>query len=208
MNERLYKLTTPEWLTRPEEPEQRTLWGPGVEHTAPGPGPLASNKVLHAYRDPRIAVLLNPCHARIKNPVLWKAEGDICIEGRGSLKVGCTRLKTLQTMPLPEIYLDHWKRIGVLLALPLFPPNSSHPFVAWADRWLTLNVGGDAMPAPRLRTFSYPDAANAGNWSRFFAEGGTGNSGSVLEALEAAARAGSTYEDLLAVLDAVIPLTT
>ena len=124
----LYKLTSAQGQTRGQ-----TQWGPGIEHTASGEGPLCGPGHIHAYTDPLLAVLLNPIHARFTAPLLWEADGDVAQTDSG-LKVGCTRLRTLRKIPVPEISLEQRIEIAIRCALAVYPePN----FAAWAEDWLS-----------------------------------------------------------------------
>ena len=110
-----------------------TIWGTGVEHTAPGTGELCTSGWLHAYTDPLLAVLLNPIHASIAHPILWEAEGDIGKTDNG-LKVGCTRLRTLRRITLPVITTEQRVRWGILCTMAIYPDAG---FSTWADGWIS-----------------------------------------------------------------------
>ncbi len=78
--ETLYKLTTKDGLTR-RGCENETHWSEGTTHTAQDGTPeLCTATVIHAYRTPLQAVLLNPAHANLKNPLLWEASGVVVVE--------------------------------------------------------------------------------------------------------------------------------
>jgi hypothetical protein len=77
-----------------------TQWGQEVEHTAPGGGGMCSNRWLHAYRSPELAAFMNPIHANFADPVLWACDGDIGADD--GAKIGCTRLKTIGTVAMPQ----------------------------------------------------------------------------------------------------------
>jgi len=93
-----YKLTTQEGKTRNE-----TQWGENLTHEATGDikQDLCSDAWIHAYTHPLLAVLMNPAHADIENPILWegKGEGEAKFE---SLKCGFRKFTTLKKIPLPE----------------------------------------------------------------------------------------------------------
>jgi len=95
---KLYKITN-----RYDRTHGGCQWGEGAEHTAPGGGELCTAAWIHAYTDPLLAVLFNPVHANFDLGAahLWEAEGDVGIHAYG-VKVGCTRLKTLRRIPLPD----------------------------------------------------------------------------------------------------------
>lgn len=131
---KLYKLTTQGFLTRAGDYNE-TRWGEGVEHTAPG-GELCSNQVLHAYVSPELAVLMNPIHANLLDPVLWECDGDVCIRAGGDLKVGCTRLRTVKRVPLPEPTTAQRVRFAVLCARLVLTVTQCLEWHTWADAYL------------------------------------------------------------------------
>lgn len=113
----LYKLTTRDGKTR-KGCYNETQWGEGIKHRAKGPkdGELCSNSFIHAYEHPIIAVLMNPAHADIRQPLLWEARGKIA-ERNGSLKVGCRSLTTIKQIEMPKISLKQKRKIAKLCGL-------------------------------------------------------------------------------------------
>jgi hypothetical protein len=97
----LYKLTDQKGQTH-----DSFQWTVGTEFSLkPKASPeLCSPDVFHVYRDPNLALLLNPIHADIKEPLLWQAQGDVVIEDWG--KAGCFSLQLTEQLPLPEWYVD------------------------------------------------------------------------------------------------------
>lgn len=128
----LYKLTTQDYKTRVGFPEE-TQWGVNVTHTASGKGALCSNGWLHAYTHPLLAVLFNRMHANIDDPVLWECDGEIGITDRG-IKVGCTRLTTIRTIPLPSITTEQRVHFAMLCALTIYDDPL---FISWCNDWLS-----------------------------------------------------------------------
>ena len=93
-----YKLTDQNHKTR-----DNTQWGHGVTHTVLGNNTsLCSSSWLHFYTNPLIAVLVNPIHADIRNPVLWEAESS-GEELHQKLKSGSKTLTTTRIIELPII---------------------------------------------------------------------------------------------------------
>ena len=123
----LYKITDANWETK-----NRTKWGPGVTHTAPGAGALCTKGWLHAYLSPELATLLNPIHAAFKDPVLWEAEGEIGARD-GQLKVGSAALTTVRTVEAPVFTMEQRVKFAILCAKAVYHDPD---FVAWADAWL------------------------------------------------------------------------
>jgi hypothetical protein len=99
----LFKLTTQDWLTM-KGCLGETKWGPNVTHVSLGRGEVCGPDFIHAYTHPRLALLLNPIHARIDDPVLWRCAGEVVAADR-DLLVCCKRLTTIETMPLPVVRL-------------------------------------------------------------------------------------------------------
>lgn len=128
---KLYKLTTPDHKTRKGHPEE-TQWGEGITHTASGEGDLCGPGWLHAYAHPLLAVLLNPIHASISDPVLWECDGDVGKDDHG-LKVGCTRLTTRFVVSLPQVSTGQRVRFAILCAKQVCDAPA---FVVWADNRL------------------------------------------------------------------------
>ena len=123
----LYKLTDQNGQTR-----GGCQWGEGVEHTAPGTGNLCTAGWLHAYTHPLLAVFVSPVHPNLADPVLWEAEGDVGKDDCG-LKVGCTRLKTIRRIPLPEVTVNQRIRFAIYCAKAV---RTNARWDEWADGWL------------------------------------------------------------------------
>ena len=111
----LYKLTEQDGTTY----NQSTQWGENTTHMVSlcSNPQLCTGDVLHAYTSLELALLLNPIHADIVNPLVWLAEGDIVVEDWG--KVGCFSLTTVEEIPLPNWYTDTltYKRVLVQFAV-------------------------------------------------------------------------------------------
>lgn len=147
---KLYKLTDENW-----ESYGRTQWGHGVEHTAPGNGRLCTAAYLHAYRDPILAALVYPAHISYV-PIMWEADGDV--EKDDGLKVGCTRLRTIDIIVMPEPTMEQRIAFGILCAKQVMGHNI--PWTGWANRWLSgedRSTGAAYAVAPEQLD---PDAAS------------------------------------------------
>jgi hypothetical protein len=125
-----YKLTTQEGKTRNE-----TQWGENISHEATGDikQGLCSDAWIHAYTHPLLAVLMNPVHADIENPILWegKGEGEAKFE---PLKCGFRKFTTLKKIPLPEVTDVQKVAFGILCAKEVYKDSSWNQ---WADKWLS-----------------------------------------------------------------------
>jgi hypothetical protein len=125
-----YKLTTQEGMT-----QNNTQWGENVTHEATGDieQDLCSNAWIHAYTHPLLAILMNPAHAMIKNPILWEGNG----EGEAKfepLKCGFRKFTTLKKIPLPEVTDVQKVAFGILCAKEI---NTDSSWNQWADKWLS-----------------------------------------------------------------------
>ena len=115
---KLFKLTDENGKTRGD-----TQWGDGVTHVATETGnQLCSRDVIHAYTDPLLAMMMNPIHANVQNPLLWEAEGEVVADD--GTKVGCKALTTVCRIPVPGVTLEQRVRFGILCALELYKERS------------------------------------------------------------------------------------
>jgi hypothetical protein len=143
---KLYKLTDQFFETK-----NHTLWGEGITHeAAEGDGKLCSKYWLHAYTDPILAIMMNPTHANIKNPILWEAKGEIGISD--GTKVGCKKLTTIKQIPLPEINTVQKVAFGILCAKQVC---KNVKWNIWADRWL------DGSDRTKKSAYAYAATATA-----------------------------------------------
>ena len=129
---KLYKLTDQDYKTRAGEANE-TVWGENVTHTAKGKSnELCSDGLIHAYTHPILAVLFNPIHAEISNPVLWECETD-CKLVSDNLKCGVKTLTTVKQISLPGITLEQKIAFAILCAKKV---SSDQIWNEWADKWL------------------------------------------------------------------------
>ena len=133
-------------------------WGEGIEHTAPGGGLLCTAAWIHAYTDPLLTMFLDPIGANFGPTArLWEAEGDVGAEDHG-LKVGCTRLRTLREVPLPQITLEQRARFGVLCARAVYQDPTWN---AWANDWLSGKDRSEAAAEQSALSAAASEAAKA-----------------------------------------------
>lgn len=76
-------------------------WGPGIEHTASGKGKLCKAGWIHAYPSLLVAALRKEADLGFRTFHIWESDADVGTEGQG--KLGCTRLKTIRLLEVPEI---------------------------------------------------------------------------------------------------------
>ena len=135
-------------------------WEPGVARETDGNGDLCGPGWLHYYHDPLLAVLLNPIHADIANPILWEAEADGLHRDDRGLKGGCTRLTLIRQVDLPQITTEQRVRFGILCAKAVC---NDRAWSAWADRWLD---GSDrSQESAWAATEAAARAAEAAAWA-------------------------------------------
>jgi len=157
---KLYKLTDANGQTY-----NNTQWGENITHKGTGKGELGGPGWIHAYTDPRLAVLFNPIHADFSKPRLWEAEGSVAKEDRG-LKVGCKKLTTLKEIPLPEITNNQRICFSILCTLEVYLDQS---FIKWANDWLSgvdrsANAAyAAAYAAANSAAYAAANSANAAN---------------------------------------------
>ena len=129
-----YKLTDQDGYTRRGKTGE-TLWKEGKRVEAIGTGnKLCSNDVIHYYDSVELAVMLNPIHACIDNPILWGIEIEDCIAHDG-LKGGCKAATAIRRVgKFPEVPTSARVRFGILCALEVY---REEVFVKWAKDWLS-----------------------------------------------------------------------
>lgn len=112
-----------------------------------GKGELCSKHWLHCYNHPLLAVLLNPIHAAIEGPHLFRVN----VRGKklsdAGLKFGFTKMQLVKALPLPNISLNQKIAFGILCVKKI---NSDKNWNKWADNWLSgKNRTKDAADAAR-----------------------------------------------------------
>ena len=126
---KVYKLTNQDHQTH-----GNCQWGVNVTHETNGIGALCGSGWLHFYTHPLLAVLFNPIHGNIKDPVLWEAEAEGQFKDDHGLKGGCTKLTTLKAVPLPELTTAQKVRFAILCSMALKPDVPD--WNEWAGGWL------------------------------------------------------------------------
>ena len=123
-----YKLTTKKLTTY-----NGHQWGVGVEQVIDKPGnALCSDQVFHFYDSPRIAILLNPAHAGISDPVVWEVDCDeVAHDG---VKGGSKRMTIIKKVKIPH-FTNLQKRIfAIKCALAVY---SAEDFATWARDFIS-----------------------------------------------------------------------
>ena len=125
-----YKLTNWQWKTHKD-----TKWGEGVTHETNGEGDLCSEGWLHYYHHPVLAVLFNPIHAQIREPILWECEAEGKHKDDMGLKGGCTKLTTIKQIPLPKITQKQKLEIALRCSLQAYRWNCCNDLREW-EQWV------------------------------------------------------------------------
>jgi len=129
-----YKLTNQDGYTRRGE-KGETKWKPGVwQKPLSGRGTLCGPGWYHFYYSPDLSVLLNPIHADIKNPILWKTECRGKSQDDNGLKIGWTEARVIEQIPLPEWTITQKVAFAILCSLKV---EQSEEYVKWAKDWLS-----------------------------------------------------------------------
>ena len=160
----LIKLTDRDGCTRRGE-RNALKWGDGVTHAADlaRPPRLCTAGVIHAYPSLLSAVMFNPIHANIRDPLAFRSEGVVVATDRG-LKVGVRTLTTIKRVTLPVVTTAQRVRFGILCAWEVCDDPE---WRRWAAAWLD---GSDrssraAAEAARAVTWAAAEAAEAAAWA-------------------------------------------
>lgn len=125
------KLTTQGRKTRGGFRWEADVWN-RIEKWDRGNG-LCSEGYFHCYDDPILAVVLNPAHASIRNPRLFRVNVRGSRATDDGLKYGFTMMKLAEEMELPEITATQHVRLGILCVKEICDDPK---WTEWADGWL------------------------------------------------------------------------
>ena len=161
MKETLYKLTKADKTTY-----GGMLWGEGVTNQAIGTGGLCTNGVIHSYRSPLLAILLNPIHGDYKNPLLWEASCPQITHDDGT-KLGSKELTTIKQMPLPAITIRQRVIFAILCAeaaivlvnMPFEAQKHIELWQAWAKNYKNRSAARNASSAAAVAARDAADYA-------------------------------------------------
>ena len=154
----MYKLVNSNWETR-----NNTKWSIGQTNRATGAGKeLCSPDLLHCYKSPVQAVLFNPIHANIHDPILLEIECSEILADDG-LKYGCKEQMPLKELSLPKVTLEQKVAFTIYCALEVY---SEETFVVWANNWLSgkdrrWRAAGEVTAATRSAYWASTAAAEA-----------------------------------------------
>jgi hypothetical protein len=108
---KLYKLTEQDYTTY----NGVMKWGEGITNKVrPCENPsMCSSDVIHAYTDLNLALLLNPIHANITNPIIFESSGKIIVKDWD--KCGVFKLTTKKEIDAPEWYKSDKKNDVIII---------------------------------------------------------------------------------------------
>jgi hypothetical protein len=166
----VYKLTDRNGYTRKGHSNE-TKWGEGITHRAKGSGGLCSSGCIHAYTSPELAVLLNPIHAAIPNPLMFMGEMDITHRDNSDMKVGGKSLTTDKQIPLPDISTRQRVIFAILCADAVLDLSAKHmppkaieklaDWRRWRDDYISGKIPANAARAAARAAAYAADAARA-----------------------------------------------
>ena len=134
---------------------------------------LCSGDVIHAYKNKNLALLLNPNHANIKNPLVFECSGKVVVDDWE--KCGVFSLKCEKKMRLPKWYTDENQHKRVMVMFAIFCaesvikiyedkyPNDDRPrkAIGAAKEYLKSDKKAARAAAYAARAYAYASAADA-----------------------------------------------
>ena len=147
-----YKLTNQNMRTRGG---YQWIVGRWKEATGDMKQNLCSDAWLHCYSDPLLALFMNPIHAAIPSPRLFKVEVHGRSKDDGGLKCGFRRMRILEEMVYTMPTTAQKIAFGILCAKEICHDKGWNK---WADNWLN---GSDrtTCTADAAAAAAYADAA-------------------------------------------------
>ena len=92
-------------------------WKLNEWHAGSGVRGMCQDGTLHAYPHPLLAVFLNPVHANIQQPRLFKAEAGGKEMMDSGLKVGFSSMRLIEEIKLPHIDQEHRIRLALMASI-------------------------------------------------------------------------------------------
>ena len=124
-----YKLTNSKMRTYNE-----FQWELGKWYETTGEGKLFSPGWFHFYNDPLVGMFMNPAHANIENPRLFRAEVEGKFLDDNGLNYGYSRAKLIEELPVPQISLVQRVRFAIFCVKEVYKAKKWNK---WADNWLS-----------------------------------------------------------------------
>ena len=124
-----YKLTDSKMRTFKEFQWKLRKW-----YETAGKWSLCSSSWLHFYNDPLVGMFMNPIHANIRNPRLFRAEVEGNFIDDKGLECGYSRAKLIEELSVPQISPVQRVRFAILCAKEVYKGKKWNK---WADNWLS-----------------------------------------------------------------------
>ena len=124
-----YKLTDSKMRTYNE-----FQWELGKWYEITGERDLCSPGWFHFYNDPLVGMFLNPAHANIGNPRLFRAEVEGNFIDDNGTKCGYSRAKLIEELLVPQISPVQRVRFAILCVKEVYKRKKWNK---WADNWLS-----------------------------------------------------------------------
>ena len=124
-----YKLTDSEIRTY-----KGFQWELGKWYETTGEGKFCSPGWLHFYNDPLVGMFMNPIHADIENPRLFRAEVEGNFIDDNGLECGYSRARLIEELPVPQISPVQRVRFAIFCVKEVYKEKGWNK---WADNWLS-----------------------------------------------------------------------
>jgi len=109
-------------------------WEIGKWYETTGKGGLCSPGWLHFYNDPLVGMFMNPAHANIENPRLFRAEVEGKFLDDNGTRCGYSRARLVEELPVPQVSPVQRIRFAILCAKEVYKAKEWNE---WADNWLS-----------------------------------------------------------------------
>jgi len=131
---------------------------------------LCSSSVIHAYKDKNLALIMNPIHAKIENPIMLECEGEIVVEDWD--KCGIFKLTPIKKLRHPRWYNGDKKNDVLIMFAVLcaesvlkyyenYSPDDDRPYKAIRAAKIYLECKSAANAAAYANASDASDAADA-----------------------------------------------
>lgn len=139
-------------------------WVVGDWKETSGEGELCSEGWLHCYHHPLLAVLHNPIHANIFEPLVWEVEVGGKYLNDNFIKCGFTKMRLVKQIELPVVTTNQRVAYGIYSSLEVYENTE---YRRWAENWLngtdrSITAAAVARTAARAAAEAARAAAEAG----------------------------------------------
>lgn len=149
-----YKLLTPQLTTH-----NNCQWTVGEWKRTSGKGELCGPGWLHCYDSAEIAPFLNPIHANVQDPVLYRVEVAGKRKTDCGLKTGYTKMRLVRQQTAPTVTRERSVRFALCCALSVYHDPQ---FRIWAERWVS---GIDRTASAASAWAAWAAEARAAAWA-------------------------------------------